>query len=51
MSFRASEVAGGVCYFLWERDYKGPCEIVNMHNGDRSGLDQRRLNEYDFCPP
>src|SRR5258708_32753807 len=30
--FPGVSVAGGICYFLWERDYSGQCEIVNMHN-------------------
>jgi site-specific DNA-methyltransferase (adenine-specific) len=43
--FPGVSVAGGVCYFLWERDYKGPCEIVNMH-GDVEAVSMRRLNEF-----
>lgn len=27
------DLAGGICYFLWEKDYKGPCRVVNAHNG------------------
>jgi len=44
--FPGVSVAGGICYFLWERDYKGPCEIVNMHRGVEVGS-TRRLNEFD----
>jgi site-specific DNA-methyltransferase (adenine-specific) len=43
--FPGVSVAGGICYFLWERDYKGPCEIVNMHSGvEAAGI--RNLNEF-----
>lgn len=38
-------VAGGVCYFLWDRNYHGPCEIVNIP--DRGCVPTLRpLNEF-----
>ena len=43
--FPGVSVAGGICYFLWERDYKGPCEFVNMHGGVEAAS-TRRLNEF-----
>jgi site-specific DNA-methyltransferase (adenine-specific) len=44
--FPGVSVAGGICYFLWERDYKGPCEIVNMRSGvEAAGI--RNLNEFN----
>jgi len=45
--FAGVSVAGGICYFLWERDYKGPCEMVNMHNGVE-GVAVRSLNEFSI---
>ncbi len=43
--FPGVSVAGGICYFLWDRDNKGPCEIVNMHSGvEAAGI--RNLNEF-----
>jgi len=44
--FPGVSVAGGICYFLWERDYKGPCEIVNMHGG-MEAVSTRLLNEFN----
>lgn len=43
--FPGVSVAGGICYFLWERDSTGPCEIVNMHNGTEA-VSTRQLNEF-----
>jgi len=45
--FPGVDVAGGVCYFLWDRDNKGLCEIVNRHN-DTEIVSIRRLNEFDI---
>lgn len=32
-AFPGVEVKGGVCYFLWDRDYDGDCEVVTMVDG------------------
>jgi len=45
--FPGVDVAGGICYFLWERDSNGLCEVVTMHNGEKiSG--ERPLNEFSI---
>lgn len=31
--FPGINIRGGVCYFLWEREYAGDCKIVNHING------------------
>jgi len=43
--FPGVDIAGGICYFLWDRDSRGPCEVVNVHNGERV-TSSRALNEY-----
>lgn len=45
--FNGVDIAGGVCYFLWDRDHKGDCHIVNV---DATGqtADDRPLNEFDI---
>lgn len=43
--FPGVDIAGGVCYFLWDRDAEGPCEITNVH-GKTSVVSTRPLNEF-----
>jgi site-specific DNA-methyltransferase (adenine-specific) len=31
--FPGVSIAGGICYFLWERDFEGKCEVVNVSHG------------------
>lgn len=44
--FPGVDVAGGICYFLWERDYNGECDYTNNFNGKVSRT-KKPLNEYD----
>jgi len=44
--FPGVSVAGGICYFLWEQNSAGPCEVINMHNGIQV-VSTRDLNEFD----
>ncbi len=43
--FPGVDIAGGICYFLWEKDSAGPCEVTNMHNG-KEAVTTRKLNEF-----
>lgn len=45
--FPGVDVAGGICYFLWDRDNEGLCEIINWQKGDRVKL-ERPLNEFSI---
>lgn len=43
--FPGVDIAGGICYFLWEKSYKGDCEVVNVVNGNETHS-IRSLNEF-----
>lgn len=43
--FPGVDLAGGICYFLWERDSNGQCEVVNMHGGVEA-VSTRSLDEF-----
>ena len=43
--FPGVDIAGGVCYFLWERDRRGLCEVTNVSKG-QSITAERSLNEF-----
>lgn len=44
--FPGVDIAGGVCYFLWNKDYSGLCKVRNIKAGI-SRENMRKLNEFD----
>jgi hypothetical protein len=44
--FPGVDLAGGACYFLWDRDNKGSCEVVNMTDTEQGRMN-RELDEFD----
>ncbi|MCA9244397.1 MAG: Eco57I restriction-modification methylase domain-containing protein [Phycisphaerales bacterium] len=44
--FPGVDIAGGVNYFLWERDRRGPCEVTSIA-GPRREVSIRQLDELD----
>ena len=44
--FKGADIAGGVNYFLWDRDHEGKCEIVNIRKDIESST-VRSLNDFD----
>lgn len=45
--FQGVDIAGGLCYFLWDRDYNGNCTVVNHNHGEVS-ITIRDLNADDI---
>ena len=43
--FPGVDIAGGICYFLWDRDHSGRCRVVNMVDGEPVES-ERELNEF-----
>ena len=43
--FPGVDVAGGICYFLWEKDNQGLCEVINYSGGSKVNS-ERALNEF-----
>jgi site-specific DNA-methyltransferase (adenine-specific) len=45
--FEGVDIAGGICYYLWDREYDGPC-IVKGQIGDVVTSEKRCLNEFSI---
>ena len=43
--FPSVDIAGGVCYFLWDREHSGNCKIKNIIRGKES-CSERSLDEF-----
>lgn len=43
--FPGVDIAGGICYFLWERDQRGLCEVTNFYGG-KPATSIRQLDEF-----
>ena len=46
--FENVDIAGGVCYFLWTKDYQGLCEFVSKHQGQSTTANRELSSEDSF---
>ena len=44
--FQGVDIAGGICYFLWDARYNGLCNVVNYRKNEKT-TSKRTLNEFD----
>ena len=44
--FPTASVGGGICYFLWRKEYEGKCKFTNVLAG-HSSTKERYLDQYD----
>jgi site-specific DNA-methyltransferase (adenine-specific) len=43
--FPGVNIAGGVCYFLWDKEHNEDCTIINQFGDDKNST-KRQLNQY-----
>ncbi len=47
--FPGVKIRGGISYFLWDREYNGPCEVQTIWDGEPTGpAVARHLDAYDI---
>ena len=44
--FPGVDIAGGICYFLWDRNHRGDCKVTNFVGGKEQNS-VRALDEFD----
>lgn len=45
--FSTVDIPGGVCYFLWEKNYRGKCKMVNVLSDGTAISEERVLDEFN----
>lgn len=45
--FPSVGINGGACYFLWNAEHDGPCDVSTIRGGEVNGPNRRLLNEFD----
>lgn len=45
--FPSVGINGGACYFIWDAEHNGPCNVSSVRGSDINGPTSRRLDEFD----
>ena len=43
--FPGIPITGGVCYFLWSKNYQGDCEVTTINNGKKNSFERPLLED------
>lgn len=46
-AFPGVQIKGGICYFLWDRDQAGSCDVTRIADGSEHLQKDRDLSEFD----
>lgn len=46
-AFPGVQIKGGICYFLWDRDHQGNCDVELIVGGKEKLQKNRKLGEFD----
>lgn len=46
-AFPGVQIKGGICYFLWDLEHKGTCEVTRIAHGIEHVQPERTLGEFD----
>ena len=46
-AFPGVQIKGGICYFLWDRDHAGSCDVTRISDGVEQHQPNRALGEFD----
>ncbi len=47
-AFPGVQIKGGICYFLWDAGYSGPCNVIRIDGGVENLQPNRALGEFDI---
>ncbi len=47
-AFPGVQIKGGVCYFLWDTEHNGPCNVTRIAGGVENVQPNRALGEFDI---
>lgn len=46
-AFPGVQIKGGICFYLWDREYNGACNVVKVDQGELIFQPNRQLDEFD----